>query len=259
MSANRICAVTFTNKAAEEIAHRLNAGLGPDGGALTRGTIHSLCLSLLREFPAEAGLTPGFGIADEDYQRGVLRRLRVSDKRQGQVLGVFSRHRLQGYVPTRGDLDLYRQYAEILRSRNVVDFDDLVCLTECLLRTREPVASSVRSRWDYALVDEFQDLNFAQYGILRSLVADHRNLFGVGDDEQSIFSWTGADPGIVGRFCDDFGIAEPIVLDRNRRCSTQIFDAAAAAHRAEYEAVHQDHRSVPRIPLRSGGQSLPGR
>ncbi len=75
-------------------------------------------------------------------------------------------------------------------------------------------------------MDEFQDLNFAQYGILRSLVADHRNLFGVGDDEQSIFSWTGADPGIVRRFCDDFGIAEPIVLDRNRRCSTQIFDAA---------------------------------
>ena len=91
----------------------------------------------------------------------------------------------------------------------MVDFDDLVCLTECLLRTREAVASSVRSRWDYVLVDEFQDLNFAQYGILRSLVADHRNLFGVGDDEQSIFSWTGADPGIVGRFCDDFGIAEP--------------------------------------------------
>jgi superfamily I DNA/RNA helicase/DNA polymerase III epsilon subunit-like protein len=223
---DRICAVTFTNKAAEEIAHRLNACLGSDGGALTRGTIHSLCLSLLREFPSEAGLAPGFGIADEDYQRGVLRRLRVPDKRQGQVLGVFSRHRLQGYVPTGGDLDLYREYADILRSRNVVDFDDLVCLTECLLRTKDPVARSVRSRWDYVLVDEFQDLNFAQYGILRSLVADHRNLFGVGDDEQSIFSWTGADPRIVERFRDDFGIIEPIVLDQNRRCSTQIFDAA---------------------------------
>ncbi len=223
---DRICAVTFTNKAAEEIAHRLNTGLGPEAGGLTRGTIHSLCLSLLREFPAEAGLTPGFGIADEDYQRGVLRRLRVPDKRQGQVLGVFSRHRLQGYVPTGNDLDLYRQYLEILRSRNVVDFDDLVCLTECLLRTNPAVANSVRSRWDYLLVDEFQDLNFAQYGILRSLVADHRNLFGVGDDEQSIFSWTGADPRIVQRFLDDFGVAEPIVLDENRRCSTQIFDVA---------------------------------
>ena len=224
--ANRICAVTFTNKAAEEIAHRLNIGLGPDGGALTRGTIHSLCLSLLREFPGEAGLTPGFGIADEDYQRGVLRRLRVPDKRQGQLLGLFSQHRLQGYVPTGGDLELYHQYADILRGRNVVDFDDLLCLTECLLRTKEAVAKSVRSRWDYVLVDEFQDLNFAQYGILRSLVADHRNLFGVGDDEQAIFSWTGADPRIVARFCDDFGILEPIVLDQNRRCSVQIFDAA---------------------------------
>ena len=226
LSANRICAVTFTNKAAEEIATRLRSTLGSNGEELTRGTIHGFCLSLLREFPDEAGLRPGFGIADEDYQRGVLRRLRVPDKRQGQVLGVFSRHRLQGYVPTGGDLDLYHQYAEILKSRNVVDFDDLVCLTECLLRTKEAVARSVRSRWDYVLVDEFQDLNFAQYGILRSVVAEHRNLFGVGDDEQSIFSWTGADPGIVQRFCDDFGIAEPIVLDQNRRCSTQIFDAA---------------------------------
>lgn len=226
ISPDRICAVTFTNKAAEEIAHRLNAGLGSDGGALTRGTIHSLCLSLLREFPSDAGLAPGFGIADEEYQRGVLRRLRVPDKRQGQVLGVFSRHRLQGYVPTSNDLELYREYADILRSRNVVDFDDLVCLTECLLRTKEAVAKSVRSRWDYVLVDEFQDLNFAQYGILRSVVADHRNLFGVGDDEQSIFSWTGADPRIVERFRDDFGIVEPVVLDQNRRCSTQIFDAA---------------------------------
>ena len=116
LRANRICAVTFTNKAAEEIAHRLNAGLGP-GRRSAHPRHHPLPLSRrsCANFPREAGLTPGFGIADEDYQRGVLRRLRVPDKRQGQVLGVFSRHRLQGYVPTSGDLDLYRQYAEILR------------------------------------------------------------------------------------------------------------------------------------------------
>jgi DNA helicase-2/ATP-dependent DNA helicase PcrA len=95
-----------------------------------------------------------------------------------------------------------------------------------MLRTKESVAQSVRSRWDYVLVDEFQDLNIAQYGILKSLVADHRNLFGVGDDEQSIFSWAGADPSILSRFREDFFLGEPVILDQNRRCSIQIFDAA---------------------------------
>src|SRR5262249_49437043 len=167
IAANRICAITFTNKAAEEIAIRLRGTLGAEGDALTRGTIHSLCHSLLREFSHEAGIRPGFGIADEDYQRGVLRRLRVPGRRQGQVLGLFGRHRLQGYVLSGGDPDLYRQYVEELRGRNMVDFDDLISLTECLLRTREDVAKAVRDRWDYLLVDEFQDLNVAQYSILR--------------------------------------------------------------------------------------------
>jgi DNA helicase-2/ATP-dependent DNA helicase PcrA len=248
IGANRICAVTFTNKAAEEIITRLNTTLGLEGGELTRGTIHALCLSLLREFPAEAGLRPGFGVADEDYQRRVLRRLRVQTKRQSQLLGLFGRHRLQGYLLTGGDLDLYREYADVLRGRNMVDFDDLISFTECMLRTKEPVAQSVRSRWDYVLVDEFQDLNVAQYGILKSLVADHRNLFGVGDDEQSIFSWAGADPSILTRFREDFFLDEPVILDQNRRCSIQIFDAARRliAHNPARFAKHiEAHRKSP--------------
>lgn len=222
----RICAVTFTNKAAEEIASRLKASLGLAGGELTGGTIHALCLSILREFPEEAGLRPGFGVADEDYQRRVLRRLRVPLKRHTQLLGSFARHRLQGAKLTGGDLGIYGRYSGVLRERNLVDFDGLVSLTERLLRTQETVARTLRGRWDYVLVDEFQDLNAAQYGILQSLIADHRNLFGVGDDEQSIFSWAGADPDILSRFREDFGIGEPVVLDHNRRCSVQIFEAA---------------------------------
>ncbi|MGH7498739.1 MAG: UvrD-helicase domain-containing protein [Gemmatimonadales bacterium] len=224
--ADRICAVTFTNKAAEEIASRLKSSVGLGEGELTGGTIHALCLAILREFPVEAGLRPGFGVADDDYQRRLLRRFRVRPERHAQLLGNFGRHRLQGYKLTGGDLELFGRYSEVLRERNLVDFDGLVGLTGELLRTRETVAQTVRSRWDYVLVDEFQDLNLAQYGILKSLVAVHRNLFGVGDDEQSIFSWTGADPGILNRFRDDFGIDHPIVLDHNRRCSVQIFDAA---------------------------------
>src|SRR6266568_4133828 len=136
----RICAVTFTNKAAEEIAMRLKRTLGERAGEVTRGTLHALCLAILRE--------------------------------------------------------------------------------------RSDVAGAVAARWDYLLVDEFQDLNPAQYEILKRLAAPHRNFFAVGDDEQSIFSWTGADPRVLGRFRQDFGTAQPVVLDRNCRCSHQIFETA---------------------------------
>ena len=111
----RICAVTFTNKAAEEIASRLKTSLGEAGGELTGGTIHALCLSILREFPEEAGLRPGFGVADEDYQHRLLRHLGIPLTRHAQLLGLFGRHRLQGYKLTRGDLDIFGRYSNVLR------------------------------------------------------------------------------------------------------------------------------------------------
>jgi superfamily I DNA/RNA helicase/DNA polymerase III epsilon subunit-like protein len=222
----RICAVTFTNKAADEIAARLEREIGPIAEDVTRGTLHALCFGLLRDHAAAAGLRRGFGIADEDYQRRVLRRLRVRPERHGQLLLLFGRHRLQHVPLTAGDRELFEAYSEALRARNLVDYDDLIARTGELLRAREDVRADVRSRWDYVLVDEFQDLSLAQYEVVTELVARHGNCFAVGDDEQSIFSWTGADPAILGRFRDDFGIAEPIILDLNRRCSRQIFETA---------------------------------
>ena len=222
----RICAITFTNKAAEEIRTRLRATLGTGPTDRPGGTIHALCLSILREYPAQVGLRAGFGVADDDRQRRVLKRLRVGIERQGKLLERFGHHRLAGRPLASGELELYREYIKALRARNMVDFDDLVALAAELFRTDEDIARTIRRRWDYVLVDEFQDLNFAQYGLLRSLVAEHGNLFGVGDDEQSIFSWAGADAGILARFRDDYGLGEPIVLDQNRRCSVAIFDAA---------------------------------
>ena len=133
---------------------------------------------------------------------------------------------LQGKLLSDRGMMFFGQYQEALRSRNLADFDDLITLTERLLRTDEQAAAELRSRWDYVLVDEFQDLNPTQYGIVRRLAEQHRCLFGVGDDEQSIFSWTGADPASCGRFREDFDLREPIVLDENRRCSVQILDSA---------------------------------
>ena len=223
---SRICAVTFTNKAADEIATRLGREIGPAAQEVTRGTLHALCLGLLRDHAARLGLRRGFGIADEDYQRRLLRRLGVRSERHAQVLLLFGRHRLQHAPLTAGDLELFRTYREALRARNLLDYDDLIALAGELLRCHPEAAAEIRARWDHLLVDEFQDLSLAQYEVVTGLAGTHRSCFAVGDDEQSIFSWTGADPAILQRFGDDFGVDRPVVLDRNRRCSRQIFEAA---------------------------------
>jgi DNA polymerase III epsilon subunit family exonuclease len=222
----RILAVTFTNKAAEEIASRLHECRGACAEDVTRGTLHAICLTMLRDFAQECGLRPGFGVADEDYQLGVLKRLRIPEKSRARVLSLFGLYRLQGRPLGERGMSLLSRYQERLRSRNLVDFDDLVVLVEQLLRTSPTAAAQLRARWDYLLVDEFQDLSSVQYGVLRRLAEGHRNLFGVGDDEQSIFSWAGSDPQILHKFREDFTLGEPIVLDHNRRCSVQIFETA---------------------------------
>ncbi len=222
----RICAVTFTNKAAEEIAARLHDSLGAKADDVHRGTLHGLCVRMLREHPKPIGLRRGFGVADEAYQRLVLRRLGVPRRRWSQLLPLFGRRRLQGYRLTEGDERIYTRYLESLRDRNMVDFDGIIALTAQLLAEQDAIAERWAASWDYLLVDEFQDLNRAQYAILQVLAAPHRNFFAVGDDDQSIFSWTGADPQLLQAFARDYGIERPIVLDRNRRCSRQIFEVA---------------------------------
>src|SRR3989442_3638858 len=211
---HRICAVTFTNRAAEEIALRL----GERAEQITRGTIHAFCLAVLRELGDDAVLKGGFGVADEPYQKVILSRLNVPMDRRGQLLTLFSRHRFQGYRLTDGDARLFREYVSWLRARNMVDFDELITRAE-------PLADRVAGRWDYVLVDEFQDVNAVQYDLLKKLVEPHGNFFAVGDDEQSIFAWTGADPYVLERFHRDYDVV-PIILDKNRRCSRQIFETA---------------------------------
>ncbi len=208
---HRICAVTFTNRAAEEIARR-------NTHDVWRGTIHAFCLALLREFAGDAGLQRGFGVADDPYQKVILSRLNVPLDRRGQLLTLFSRHRFQGYRLTDGDARLFREYVSWLRARNMVDFDELITKAE-------PLAGRIADRWDYLLVDEFQDVNAVQYDLLKRLAEPHGNFFAVGDDEQSIFAWTGADPMVLERFRRDYDV-EPIILDKNRRCSRQIFETA---------------------------------
>src|SRR5438132_520697 len=226
LAPERICAVTFTNRAAEEIAVRLKHTLGDRAEGVTRGTIHALCLSLLREHAEAAGLRKGFGVADEQYQKVILGRLHVPLEQRGSLLNRFSRHRVQDYRLTDDDARLYREYAVWLAHRNMLDFDDLVVKAEELVRTQGDIADAIAARWDYLLVDEFQDVNAVQYDLLKRLAAPHGNFFAVGDDDQWIFTWTGADPYVLVRFSRDYEIDRPIVLDKNCRCSRQIFETA---------------------------------
>src|SRR5216117_1839012 len=222
----RICAVTFTNRAAEEIAVRLKHTLRDRADGIARGTIHALCLALLRQYTEAAGLRQGFGVADEQYQKVILGRLHVPLEQRGPLLNRFGRHRVQAYELTADDARLYREYTGWLAQRNMLDFDDLVTHAATLMRTRGDVGDAIAARWDYLLVDEFQDVNAVQYDLLKRLAEPHGNFFAVGDDEQSIFTWTGADPYVLVRFGRDYGIDRPIVLDKNCRCSRQIFETA---------------------------------
>ncbi|MEA3245458.1 MAG: UvrD-helicase domain-containing protein [Gemmatimonadota bacterium] len=222
----RICAFTFTNKAADEIAHRLESRLGERAGRIKRGTIHAFCAELLREFGAAVGVDPAFGIADDEYQQGVLRRIEGPRRWHGQVLKRFSALRFRGEELFRNDRALFEEYTKFLAHRGLLDFDMLVLKAAALLEQPEP-AAKIRARWDAVLVDEFQDLNPVQYAVIRALAAEHRHVFAVGDDEQSIYSWAGADPRVFREFANDFGlIGRTIPLEENRRCPRTVFAVA---------------------------------
>ena len=221
----RICAFTFTNKAADEIATRLARQLGSRAEGVKRRTLHAFCAELLREYGSHVNLPAGFGIADEDYQLAVLRRLAPKLSTPRKVLTQFSVHRLRGDHLYPDTERIYARYEDVLSRRNVVDFDTLVVKAVELLE-QTTAAPEIRSRWNVLLVDEFQDLNPKQYAVIHALAREHRHVFAVGDDEQSIYAWAGADPRAFKSFMNDFGIIEPVCLRENRRCPHHIFELA---------------------------------
>ena len=221
----RICAFTFTNKAAGEIADRLVARLGDTAAQITRGTLHAFCADLLRKHGTAVGLPQGFGIGDEEYQLSVLRRLKGVSKYHRNSLKSFSAHRFRGDVLHPNDHRLFERYERFLRERKVLDFDQLVIKAAELLDGTD-AAAAIRARWDVILVDEFQDLNPVQYRVVRALARDHKHVFAVGDDDQSIYSWAGADPSVFKTFVNDFGVTSRVQLEENRRCSHEVFALA---------------------------------
>jgi superfamily I DNA/RNA helicase len=187
---------------------------------------------------------PAFGIADEDYQCALLAQLGSSQRNHKALLQMFARHRLRGDPLGLTDARRYERYVQILRDRNMLDFDMLLIRTADALEHAD-TAQALRSRWDAVLVDEFQDLNPVQYSIVRTLAQDSSNVFAVGDYDQSIYGWAGADPSLFQRFMNDFRITKPLYLEENHRTPRDIFQLAR-----RFVEVNPMHCRPPRTRTR---------
>ena len=240
----QMLAVTFTNKAAREMSNRVRDMLGelPAEG-LWLGTFHSICARLLRREAEHLPFDPNFVIYDDDDQqrvvKGAIRDLNLDDKtyRPQSVHAAISRAKNELIFPedyptvTYRDEKVklvYKRYQEILKQNNAVDFDDLLLWTAHLLSEFPDVREKYARRFQHVLVDEFQDTNFAQYTLLRHLASVHGNIFVVGDPDQSVYRWRGADYRNVQRFEQDFPDARVILLEQNYRSKQTILDAAMA-------------------------------
>jgi DNA helicase-2/ATP-dependent DNA helicase PcrA len=237
----RILAVTFTNKAAGEMRARLERLCGSDlARALWVGTFHATCAKLLRAHGAAVGVQPNFIIYDAADQKAVVARaLKEHDLDERRyppraVLAHIHKHKQEGRGPDEAAayaeidsvaLRLFRTYEQRLRAANAVDFEDLILLVARLLE-QTPEGPRIRRRFDHVLVDEFQDTNATQYRFLRGLVEEHGNLCVVGDDDQSIYRWRGADVRNIRGFHRDFPGATVVKLEQNYRSSKRIVAAA---------------------------------
>ncbi|MEM1266653.1 MAG: UvrD-helicase domain-containing protein [Pseudomonadota bacterium] len=242
---NEILAVTFTNKAAREMKGRIGALVGGViEGMPWLGTFHSLCVKLLRRHAELVDLKSNFTILDTDDQLRLLKQLivaeNIDEKRwpPRMLAGLLDRWKNRGWTPekvpaseagafnNRGT-ELYEQYQARLRTLNAVDFGDLLLHVVTIFQSHEDVLEKYQRWFRYILVDEYQDTNVAQYLWLRLLAGAHKNICCVGDDDQSIYGWRGAEVGNILRFEKDFPGATVIRLEQNYRSTPHILAAAS--------------------------------
>ncbi|MCA9019144.1 MAG: UvrD-helicase domain-containing protein [Planctomycetaceae bacterium] len=241
---DKILSVTFTNKAAKEMQERMAALLGKRLPAKPFiSTFHSLCVRILREEISLLGYPEKFVIYDrgdqESAARTALREIRVNDKslRPGDLLNRISTWKMANVSPedatnyTENDFDFlaamaYRKYQSKLRSSGAVDFDDLLMLTNQLFSDHPEVLERVQAKFDYVQIDEYQDTNLSQFSLIRALVKPHQNLCVVGDDDQSIYGWRGAEVKHILGFQQQFPGAKVVRLESNYRCTDKIIELA---------------------------------
>jgi DNA helicase II / ATP-dependent DNA helicase PcrA len=246
--AEAILAVTFTNKAAEEMRNRvtdllLRAGVPP--GQPRVSTFHSLCARLLRREAPAAGLPRDFAIYDDDDQVAAVKlamaklQIDADDLTPRNVLSRISYAKNHGKSPeqvraeaftqdARQTADIFAAYEKALHDSKALDFDDLLLRSARLLRESQPTREKWQARFQYIHVDEYQDTNRVQYELMRLLTGPKQNICVVGDEDQSIYAWRGADVSILLSFSHDFPSARVVKLERNYRSTQNILDAAGA-------------------------------
>ena len=239
-----ILAVTFTNKAAREMRERIAAIIGPAAEQIWLGTFHAICVRILRRHAELVGLKSNFTILDADDQVRLLKQLLqaegIDDKRWPArvLMGTIQRWKDRALSPDRVPAEdamelaggkivqLYRQYQERLLTLNAADFGDLMLHCVELFQKHPEVLAEYHDRFSYMLVDEYQDTNVAQYLWLRLLAQKNKNICCVGDDDQSIYGWRGAEVGNILKFEKDFPGAAVIRLEQNYRSTPHILAAA---------------------------------
>ena len=264
----QVLAVTFTNKAAREMRDRVGAILGRPAEGLWLGTFHALCARMLRRHAPLVNLTSGFTILDSDDQLRLLKQVmeaaRIDTKRwvPPALMGMIQRWKDRGVTPEKvpaaeeGDFagglskQLYAGYQARLAQLNTCDFGDLLLHMVEILRNHPEVLAEYGRRFRYILVDEYQDTNVVQYLWLRLLAQAHRNICVVGDDDQSVYSWRGAEIENILRFERDFTGTTVVKLERNYRSTSPILAAAAGL------IAHNEGRLGK--TLRSGYDEAPG-
>ncbi|ADB19197.1 UvrD/REP helicase [Pirellula staleyi DSM 6068] len=241
---DRILAVTFTNKAAAEMQHRLSALLKTKSKIKPQvSTFHSHCVRLLRRHARVLGYPEKFAIYDrgdqESLARGVLRDIRVPSDlmRPGDLVTQIGSWKTLGIRPQEAErlastdkehlaASGYKKYQKALRHAGAVDFDDLLMLTEELFKIAPQVRQQEARQFDHLLVDEYQDTNGLQYRIIRALADEHRNICVVGDDDQSIYGWRGAEVKHILQFKNDWPDAKVVRLEWNYRSTSAILETA---------------------------------
>ncbi len=238
-----ILAVTFTNKAAGEMRSRLENLIGSISQHLWAATFHSTCARILRKDIEQLGYSRSFTIYDTADQLTLIKeilkqlQLRESDNHPKAILSTISKAKNElttpeMYAKTVSDFfeqrveQIYRMYQDRLRENNALDFDDLIMLTVNLLESRSDVLGFYQSKFRYILIDEYQDTNHSQYRLVNALAKKHRNICAVGDDDQSIYSWRGADINNILDFERDYPNTTVLRLEQNYRSTQNILEAA---------------------------------
>jgi DNA helicase-2/ATP-dependent DNA helicase PcrA len=238
--AEDICVLTFTNKAARELKHRVGVKLGSAGKGLWAGTFHSFGLQILRRFHKAAGLSPYFGIVDQSDCNSILKDLikdiKTSTKEKFDIDKILNmiNDRRTGMAPVTEGFDEYHEMVEVLTPKfskrlehlGVVDFEGLLIRPLTLFKENPEILDKVQSSFSQVMVDEFQDTNRLQMDLIAKIVKSHNNLTVVGDDDQSIYGWRGAEVKNILNFPQEFKGAEVIKLERNYRSSAEILAVA---------------------------------